>query len=64
MNPDEALPGILVRLARPRQPRPTAPAGSITAEAASLGRDAGKAAASWIFDGNTQDAYHAVLAGI
>ena len=30
----------------------------------SLGRDAGKAAASWMFDGNTpEDAYRAVLRG-
>ena len=40
-------------------------AASITAEAVSLGRDAGKAAASWMFDGNTpEDAYRAVLRGI
>jgi hypothetical protein len=49
-----------------RHPQPPAPAAaSITAEAASLGRDAGKAAASWMFDGNTpEDAYRAVLRGI
>ncbi len=49
-----------------RHPQPPAPgAASITAKAASLGRDAGKAAASWMFDGNTpEDAYRAVLRGI
>jgi hypothetical protein len=48
-----------------RHPQPSAPAASITADAASLGRDAGKAAASWMFDGNTpEDAYLAVLRGI
>ena len=48
-----------------RHPKPPAPAASITAEAASLGRDAGKTAASWMFDGNTpEDAYRAVLRGI
>ena len=48
-----------------RHPLPPASAGSITAEAAGLGRDAGKAAASWVFDGNTsEDAYRAVLRGI
>ena len=37
-----------------RHPQPHAPAAaSITAEAESLGRDAGRAAASWMFDGNT-----------
>ena len=48
-----------------RHPQPPVPAASITAEAASLGHDAGKAAASWMFDGNTpEDAYRAVLRGI
>ena len=48
-----------------RHPQPAASAASITAEAATLGRDAGKAAASWVFDGNTpEDAYRVVLAGI
>jgi hypothetical protein len=49
-----------------RHPQPPAPAAaSVTTEAASLGRDAGKAAASWIFHGNTpEDAYRAVLRGI
>ena len=48
-----------------RHPQPPPPAGNITAQAADLGRDAGKAAASWVFDGNTpEDAYRAVLAGI
>ena len=50
--------------ARHPEPPPAAPV-SITAEAASLGRDAGKTAASWMFDGNTpEDAYRAVLRGI
>ena len=48
-----------------RHPLPPASAGSIAAEAAGLGRDAGKAAACWVFDGNTcEDAYRAVLRGI
>ena len=48
-----------------RHPQPEAPAASITAEAGNLGRDAGKAAASWMFDGNTpEDTYRAVLRGI
>lgn len=52
-----------------RRPQPETPAASIAAsiaaEAANLGRDAGKAAASWMFDGNTpEDAYRAVLRGI
>ena len=56
--------GILARLARPPPPA-AASAGSIAAEAAGLGRDAGKAAACWVFDGNTsEDAYRAVLRGI
>ena len=38
-----------------RHPQPEAPAASITAEAGNLGCDAGKAAASWMFDGNTPD---------
>jgi Domain of unknown function (DUF4314) len=46
-------------------PQPGAPAASITAEAGNLGRDAGKAAASWMFDGSTpDDTYRAVLRGI
>jgi hypothetical protein len=36
----------------------------IVAKAEELGRDAGKAAASWVFDGNTPDAYQRVLRGI
>ena len=48
-----------------RHPQPPASAGSIAAEAESLGRDAGKTAASRVFDGNTpEDAYRAVLGGI
>lgn len=49
-----------------RHPQPPAPAdASITAEAASLGRDAGKAAASWMFDGNTpENAYRAAGTGL
>src|SRR6266566_2312128 len=48
-----------------RHPQPPAPAAaSITAEAVSLGRDAGKAAASWMSGGHTpEDAYRAVLRG-
>jgi hypothetical protein len=48
-----------------RHPRPAAPAASIASDAGNLGRDAGRAAASWIFDGNTpEDTYRAVLRGI
>jgi len=48
-----------------RHAQPPVPAASITAEAVSLGRDAGRAAACWMFDGNTpEDAYRAVLRGI
>jgi len=49
-----------------RHPQPPEPAAaSTTADAASLGRGAGKAAASWMFNGNTpEDAYRAVLRGI
>ena len=48
-----------------RHPLPPASASSVVAEAAGLGRDAGKAAASWVLDGNTpEDAYRAVLRGI
>ena len=46
-------------------PQPPARAGSIAAEAESLGRDAGKTAASWVFDGNTpEDACRTVRGGI
>jgi hypothetical protein len=46
-------------------PKPAAPAASIANDAEDLGRDAGKAAASWMFDGNTpEDTYRAVLCGI
>ncbi|HUL25121.1 MAG TPA: hypothetical protein VLW44_05050 [Streptosporangiaceae bacterium] len=38
---------------------------SLVARAAELGRDAGKAAAAWVFDGNTPgEAYQRVLRGI
>lgn len=37
----------------------------LVARAAELGRDAGKAAASWVFDGNTsEETYQRVLRGI
>jgi hypothetical protein len=37
----------------------------ITSKATELGREAGRAAASWVFDGNTdRETYRAVLAGI
>jgi hypothetical protein len=44
----------------------TVPAArDITAAAGKLGRDAGKAAASWIFDGSTPEGtYRRVLRGI
>ena len=46
-------------------PQPAAPAASLASDAEDLGRDAGKAAASWMFDGNTpEDTYRAVLRGI
>ena len=49
----------------PATPSPAAPAASIASDAENLGRDAGKAAASWMFDGNTpEDTYRAVLRGI
>jgi len=49
----------------PQQLQPAEPTASIAAEAANLGREAAKAAASWMFDGNTpEDAYRAVLRGI
>ena len=48
-----------------RHPQPAAPAASIASDAENLGRDAGRAAASWMFDGNTpEDTYRAVLRGI
>src|SRR5260370_10644515 len=48
-----------------RHPQPAAPAASIASDAEDLGRDAGRAAASWMFDGNTpEDTYRAVLRGI
>lgn len=48
-----------------RHPQPAAPAASIADDAENLGRDAGRAAASWMFDGNTpEDTYRAVLRGI
>lgn len=38
---------------------------ALCADAAALGRDAGLASASWVFDGNTDEStYRAVLAGI
>jgi len=47
-----------------RHPRPSAPDASIASDAENLGRDAGRAAASWMFDGNTpEDAYRSVLSG-
>jgi hypothetical protein len=47
-----------------RHPRPAAPAATAS-DAENLGRAAGKAAASWMFDGNTPgDTYHSVLRGI
>jgi len=43
----------------------TRPEDPLAARAAELGRDAGKAAATWVFDGNTPDeAYRRVLRGI
>jgi hypothetical protein len=43
----------------------TGPEDPLAARAAELGRDAGKAAATWAFDGNTPDeAYRRVLRGI
>ena len=46
-------------------PQPAAPAASLASDAEDLGRDAGKAAASWMFDGNTTErAYRRVLHGI
>jgi hypothetical protein len=46
-------------------PKPAAPAASLARDAEDLGRDAGKAAASWMFDGSTtEDTYRAVLRGI
>lgn len=43
----------------------TRPEDPLAARAAELGRDAGKAAATWVFDGNTPDeAYQRVLRGI
>lgn len=51
--------------ARHARHRHEAPAGDITAAAEKLGRDAGTAAASWVFDGNTpEQAYRLVLRGI
>jgi hypothetical protein len=48
-----------------RHPQPSEPTACITAEAGNLGREAGLAAASWVFDGNTpEDTYRAVLRGI
>ena len=44
---------------------PAGPEDPLAARAAELGRDAGKAAATWVFDGNTPDeAYRRVLRGI
>jgi hypothetical protein len=46
-------------------PQPAALAASLASDAEDLGRDVGKAAASWMFDGNTtEDTYRAVLRGI
>lgn len=43
----------------------TGPEDRLAARAAELGRDAGKEAATWVFDGNTPDeAYRRVLRGI
>jgi hypothetical protein len=43
----------------------TGPEDPLAARAAELGRDAGKAAATWVFDGSTPDeAYRRVLRGI
>ena len=43
----------------------TEPEDPLAARAAELGRDAGRAAATWVFDGNTpEDAYRRVLRGI
>ena len=48
-----------------RHPQPAPPAASIASDAENFGRDAGRAAASWMFDGNTpEDTYRAVLRGI
>lgn len=48
-----------------RHPQPETSAAGVAAEAASLGRDAGRAAASWVFDANTSEATcRAVLRGI
>ena len=43
----------------------TGPEDPLAAMAAELGRDAGRAAATWVFDGNTpEEAYRRVLRGI
>jgi hypothetical protein len=48
-----------------RHPQPAATAASIASDAENLGRDAGRAAASWMFDGNTpEETYCTVLRGI
>ncbi|HTU74389.1 MAG TPA: hypothetical protein VMG38_12810 [Trebonia sp.] len=45
--------------------RPTEVPPPVLAKAAELGHDAGKVAASWVFDGNTpEEAYRRVLRGI
>ena len=60
------LDGDQVRLITPAPGQPPArTAASIASDAEDLGRDAGKAAASWVFDGNTpEDTYRNVLRGI
>ena len=48
-----------------RHPQPSAPGTSIATDAENPGRDAGRAAASWMSDGNTpEDACRSVLSGV